>query len=54
VRHELFDAEFQQELATILKDTTVGKTLTSPAKLEFLPTARIMYFHPSSFSAPTF
>ncbi len=33
VRHELFDEEFQTELGTIFKDSTVGKCPIPPAKL---------------------
>lgn len=33
VRHELFDEEFQTELGTIFKDSTVGKSPIPPAKL---------------------
>ena len=33
VRHELFDQEFQTELGTIFKDSTVGKSPIPPAKL---------------------
>ena len=31
VRHELFDEEFQTELGTIFKDSTVGKSPIPPA-----------------------
>jgi hypothetical protein len=33
VRHELFDSEFQIELATLFKDSTVGKCPVAPALL---------------------
>lgn len=33
IRHELFDAQFQEELATIFKDSTVGKCPVPPAQL---------------------
>lgn len=33
VRHELFDEHFQTELATLFKDSTVGKCPVSPAQL---------------------
>lgn len=33
IRHELFDEDFQQELATIFKDSTVGKCPVPPAQL---------------------
>ena len=33
IRHELFDEQFQEELATIFKDSTVGKCPVPPAQL---------------------
>ena len=33
MRHELFNEEFQTELGTIFKDSTVGKSPIPPAKL---------------------
>ena len=33
IRHELFDKQFQTELATIFKDSTVGKCPVPPAQL---------------------
>jgi Transposase domain (DUF772) len=33
IRHELFDFEFQEELATVLKDSTVGLSPVPPAQL---------------------
>ncbi|BDA70110.1 hypothetical protein CAL7716_042760 [Calothrix sp. PCC 7716] len=32
-RHELFDIEFQEELATVFKDSTVGLSPVPPAQL---------------------
>ena len=33
VRHELFDSEFQQELAHVFKDSNVGKCPVAPAQI---------------------